>query len=382
MRGSSYIITLCFLSKFFFSGTSVVGSSITVENLLNTQEPLRMDDLDNSEFLITPASEIPLPLIFPAEISFYKMLDLASRHFQSLDTLGKLPVINKFDQVQNSRMNDVGKSPLTNRSSLINPQEKNDTVAKFINSTPSHFLPTDDELESFFRNGLEKDKNTSNSTQLKTLNSASNKTFAEFRNEAESSLISQILNRSSSRKKMQEKDLDIVQRTPSYPKTNTLPFPQADNSKELFPVLSSTLKLKARKPNFEGKLEPAQASEFYLTTKNLNDLLQDIDAGPAVAGEITSVAELWAKAEKNAYQSPEVALGIKSILLQAKVSKARTDPYGEAALRGVQPDEKYYLIGIDKDVLSNVVTIWSKEVEVQAGENVVELSSNDVIYQN
>ena len=95
MRGSSYIITLCFLSKFFFSGTSVVGSSITVENLLNTQEPLRMDDLDNSEFLITPASEIPLPLIFPAEISFYKMLDLASRHFQSLDTLGKLPVINK-----------------------------------------------------------------------------------------------------------------------------------------------------------------------------------------------------------------------------------------------------------------------------------------------
>ena len=44
-------------------------------------------------------------------------------------------------------MNDVGKSPLTNRSSLINPQEKNDI--EFIKSTPSHFLPTDDELESF-----------------------------------------------------------------------------------------------------------------------------------------------------------------------------------------------------------------------------------------
>jgi hypothetical protein len=64
------------------------------------------------------------------------------------------------------------------------------------------------------------------------------------------------------------------------------------------------------------------------------------------------------------------------------VSKARTDPYGEAALRGAQPDEKYYIIGIDKDVLSNVVTIWSKEVEVHPGENMVELSSNDVIYQN
>ena len=106
-----------------------------------------------------------------------------------------------------------------------------------------------------------------------------------------------------------------------------------------------------------------------------------MDAGPAVAGELKSVAELWAKAEKNASQAPEVALGVKSILLQAKVSKARTDPYGEASLRGVQPDEKYYLIGIDKDVFSNVVTIWSKEVEVQPGENMVELSSSDVIYQ-
>jgi hypothetical protein len=144
---------------------------------------------------------------------------------------------------------------------------------------------------------------------------------------------------------------------------------------------SSTLKFKAKKPNHEGELEPAQASEFYLTTQNLNDLLKNLESDPAIAGEIKSVAELWAQAEKNAYQAPEVALGVKSILLQAKVSKARTDPYGEAALRGVQPDEKYYLIGIDKDVLSNVVTIWSKEVEIQPGENVVELSSSDVIYQ-
>ena len=118
-----------------------------------------------------------------------------------------------------------------------------------------------------------------------------------------------------------------------------------------------------------------------MTTQNLNELLQNLEAGAAVEGELQSVAEIWAKAEKNASQAPEVALGVKSILLQAKVSKARTDPFGEAALRGVQPDEKYFLIGIDKDVQSNVVTIWSKEVAVEPGENVVELSSSDVIYQ-
>jgi len=67
--------------------------------------------------------------------------------------------------------------------------------------------------------------------------------------------------------------------------------------------------------------------------------------------------------------------------LEAKVGKARTDAFGQAALRGIQPSDKYYLIGIEKDDLSNQVTIWSKELKVNPGENMVELSSNDVIYQ-
>ena len=85
---------------------------------------------------------------------------------------------------------------------------------------------------------------------------------------------------------------------------------------------------------------------------------------------------------KNRHSNPEVALSVKSILLQAKVGKALTDPFGHAALENLPPDDKYYLIGIDKDPDTNVVTIWSKEVEVNPGENLVELSPNDVIYQD
>ena len=110
-------------------------------------------------------------------------------------------------------------------------------------------------------------------------------------------------------------------------------------------------------------------------------MLKDLTKDPAVAGEVRSVAELWAKAEKNVSQNPEVALGVKSILLSAKVGRARTDPYGQASLENLSPDDKYYVIGIDKDVDTNVVTIWSKEVEVAPGENLVELTSTDVIYQ-
>ena len=147
-------------------------------------------------------------------------------------------------------------------------------------------------------------------------------------------------------------------------------------------ILPGNLKLKASKRMSDGKVLPAQASDFYLTTQDLRALLKDTDVGHALAGEVSSVAEIWAHAEKNLSTNPEIALSVKSILLQAKVGRARTNPFGEASLKDLPPDEKYYLIGIDKDQKTNVVTIWSKEVEVNSGDNVVELSSSDVIYQD
>ena len=67
--------------------------------------------------------------------------------------------------------------------------------------------------------------------------------------------------------------------------------------------------------------------------------------------------------------------------IRDRVGRARTDPYGQASLKNLSPDDKYYVIGIDKDIETDVVTIWSKEVEVAPGENLVELSSTDIIYQ-
>ena len=147
-------------------------------------------------------------------------------------------------------------------------------------------------------------------------------------------------------------------------------------------TVPANLKLKASKRTKDGRIQPAQASEFYLTTQNLRELFKDMDVERALSGEIKSVAEIWAHAEKNLNTNPEVALGVKSILLQAKVGRARTNPFGEASLSDLPPDEKYFIIGIDKDENTNVVTIWSKEVEVNPGDNLVELSSRDVIYQD
>ena len=149
-----------------------------------------------------------------------------------------------------------------------------------------------------------------------------------------------------------------------------------------FREIPANLTLKASKRTKDGRIQPAQASEFYLTTQNLRELFKGMDVERALSGEVKSVAEIWAHAEKNLNTNPEVALGVKSILLRAKVGRARTDPFGEASLSDLPPDEKYFLIGIDKDENTNVVTIWSKQVEVNPGENEVELSSRDVIYQD
>ena len=346
------------------------------------QEPLRMDDLDSSGFLSVQATEIPFPLLYPSELSFFNLLDSASPQFQSLETLEKLPVQNKFPAPKSDPIRYLRKSQQSDLSNSNSLQDKNDPVVQFIKASPPQSLPTDAELQSFLKKGITKEPQKAKPTELTGRNILANKTFADFRNEATSSMLRQIFKGSSPNlKPVQPKD-ELLSSIPTPPIQTSFAPPTVVKPKSTArSSASSTLKFKAKKPNHEGELEPAQASEFYLTTQNLNDLLKNLESDPAIAGEIKSVAELWAQAEKNAYQAPEVALGVKSILLQAKVSKARTDPYGEAALRGVQPDEKYYLIGIDKDVLSNVVTIWSKEVEIQPGENVVELSSSDVIYQ-
>jgi hypothetical protein len=144
--------------------------------------------------------------------------------------------------------------------------------------------------------------------------------------------------------------------------------------------LGSILKLSANIDLPNGGVRPAQASEFYVTTRNVQELLSQLKLQDAVAGEVSSLIDLWGRAEKDKAAYPEIALGVKSILLEAKVRRTRTDPYGKAAVAGLSPDEKYFLIGVDKDLETDVVTIWSKEVKVNPGENEVELTAKDVIF--
>ena len=123
-----------------------------------------------------------------------------------------------------------------------------------------------------------KETKPTQSSNSASRNPISNKTFADFRNEAESSIISQIFKRASQKPKPVQTKNELASSIPAPPDQASFAPPQPQVAKLKStprPSASSTLKFKARKPNLEGKLEPAQASEFYLTTQNLNDLLQN-----------------------------------------------------------------------------------------------------------
>lgn len=365
-----------YILQFLGFAGSLFANSIEdqASKMLYFEQPLRFEQIDSSPLELFTSEKYPFPLLYPSEVSFFKLIDYADPSFQSLETLSRLPVLNKF----------AGRN---RKNRLVSPKKKSDAklakdardlalrvadpVTQFLHSAPSNSLPTDDELNLFLKSAAKDSLSSENISDIPHSEIPSAQSLSDFRNQAESALLNRIFKSETIKKEA----------LPPNSPAEIVEIPVAPNGNPFKGAFSSTVKLRAQKPNNRGQLEPAQASEFYLTTQNLQELLQNLNAGSAVAGELKSVAEIWAKAEKNATLAPEVALGVKSIMLQAKVSKARTDPFGKAALRGVQPDEKYFLIGIDKDVQSNVVTIWSKEVDVQPGENLVELSSNDVIYQ-
>lgn len=360
------------------------------------QVPHRMDDLGGDRIVELSNSKTSAPLIFPKTVSIFERMDASLPKFYSLAELASNPALQPFYRFHSNFAEEITNPVAENSKSLqVSDREKQlfDTSLLLV-PKESNPLPSDDQLKAFLEEGRQRYTPPVNPKEI-----IDNLLKDEYANHPVISL----LNESPEVKKVLKsesfnKSTDglfnsaslALNRTPRRSSTSNyqsvLPEPPSYSLATQFEEVSNedgptSLKLKAHKPSRDGTLRPAQASEIYLTTQDLKELLKDMTRDPAIAGEVRSVAELWAKAEKNVSHNPEIALGVKSILLSAKVGRARTDPYGQASLENLSPDDKYFVIGIDKDVDTNVVTIWSKEVEVVPGENLVELSSTDIIYQ-
>jgi hypothetical protein len=322
-----------------------------------------------------------VPFFFPKLVSIFDYMDHGDPNFYTLSELSKNPQLLPSLKLKKKSEPKISENKVVQSSYKIKSLEYKirELEQKLFDAQSRPFYqPNDEELNAFINKG----QNVVTAEQrieylTKIISQNSNLKFNIDRN----------LNQAPQKTDLVEPE--IKQSTPSVDLVSIpLPPPMVDNmpsSNDSFRKVmnsKSVLRFKATVPTSQGTSRPAQASDFYLTTQNLQELLGELNIDRAVAGEVRSFAEIWAKAEKDSISNPEIALGVKSILLEAKVGKTRTDPFGKAELNGVSPDDQYYLIGIDKDISTGVVTIWSKNIEVAPGENMVELTSNDVIYQD
>jgi hypothetical protein len=381
-----------------FSNATLLLGEKSVEWLNSTliQSPLRLHDLSGDRIVEISQARTSCPLLFPKPVSIFERLDGSLNQLYTLEELASNPGLvpkNKFHSTKvPARQNSI--ASISRPVNLAEREKKLFDTSLLLVPKNSYPLPSDDQLKAFLEEGRQRYTPPVNPKEI-----IDNLLKDEY---ADHPVVS-LLNESPEVKKVLKSESFQLGKNglfssakvalqSSSPASNQIAFtgslpepPSVNDFGEVTPDPANagltSLILQARKPSRDGTLKPAQASEIYLTTQDLKELLKDMTQDPAIAGEVRSVAELWAKAEKNVSSNPEIALGVKSILLSAKVGRARTDPYGQASLENLSPDDKYYLIGIDKDIETDVVTIWSKEVEVSPGENLVELSSTDIIYQ-
>ncbi len=384
-----------------------VGAFFLSENIVFSQEefgefsndsalelPLRMNDLDGPTIRDYRLRAFRPPLLFPVPFDPFELIDSGDPSFISLRLLRRNPSLaGKFPRKLPKVFGIVDPESIKNTPSVSNAvsstnMELSERVRKIEQQLlgtvgPKVVRPGDDQLAAF----LDKDE-------------------VNLHRQAEE--LSNLLEKLSARPIKVEPKVRTPPPTLSdvlVPEPPTLaPMPNLRGSafrsvNDLSPPvenalsglgfksdestetpLGSILKLSAKVNLPNGEVRPAQASEFYVTTRNVQELLSQLQLQDAVAGEVSTLIDLWGRAEKNKAAYPEIALGVKSILLEAKVRRTRTDPYGKAAVAGLSPDEKYFLIGVDKDLDTEVVTIWSKEVKVSPGENEVELTAQDVIF--
>ena len=362
--------------------------------------PVRFEDLNGAMIAELSKKKGFLPVLYPRRESFFHWLDFGDRNLLTLDQLiadpdlftKPEPLIKKnlfvSDKVQENDERDPGEDGNNQfvRSDLLPAESKTPTPVISPKGSPRSsdralqtFLNDDEKTFLFQREArslsrLVERAKEQNGVALPVPPSFQPKQERTSRFQQEAQIFSDPKLLEEYERRISASTLGRMgsgQRKPGW-----------NGASASGQVVHGNLSLKASMRTSDGKVLPAQASDFYLTTQDLRELLKDMDAEQALAGEVKSVAEIWAHAEKNLSTNPEIALGVKSILLQAKVGRTRTNADGLASLRDLPPDDKYFLIGIDKDEKTNVVTIWSKEVEVNPGDNVVELSSSDVIYQD
>ena len=368
-------------SSAYGDGSPPDSSPVPVEPPRYVESPFRLDDADVLGLPLYLRLPGKPPLFYPRALDVFSWIDLARPNWHSLQELIERPDL--ADEVFPER--PVVETPKALSSvdfSIVEPTEPNKPVSKD---------PVDQYIARLVREasiGVDEEI----LTDRMRINSPS-----------EEDLLNGIAYLESLRnrgKNTPEPLTPLVEPSPSAPaETITQPaqrppplsqpsLPSLETSRAVsppgipdpIPPSKATLRMAAKVSLPDGTQRPAFASEFFLTTRQLEDLLSEAIPYPTAANDVRQLIRLWAESTKRVdSKGNTLALKVKSVLVAAKVSKVDTDLNGEAEVAGLKPDD-YYLIGIDKDDETGIVTIWSKPIAISRGENHVEVSAQDVVW--
>jgi len=140
---------------------------------------------------------------------------------------------------------------------------------------------------------------------------------------------------------------------------------------------SANLQIQAKVQFLDNKIRPAGFTEFFLVDRDLSEILSEEGIKPPAQQGILSHAEYWARSVQRGYQFPGVAAKIRNALARSSLRRIKTNSLGVGNVDALA-DGQYYIIGAS--TLGQVGVVWSKPVNLNNGDNILNLDLKDAAW--
>jgi chromosome segregation protein len=169
---------------------------------------------------------------------------------------------------------------------------------------------------------------------------------------------------------------ELPEYTPTRPR-DILPRSSAPLSVKNDEGGSANLQIQAKVQFLDNKIRPAGFTEFFLVDRDLSEILSEEGIKPPAQQGILSHAEYWARSVQRGYQFPGVAAKIRNALARSSLRRIKTNSLGVGNVDALA-DGQYYIIGAS--TLGQVGVVWSKPVNLNNGDNILNLDLKDAAW--
>ncbi len=140
---------------------------------------------------------------------------------------------------------------------------------------------------------------------------------------------------------------------------------------------NANLQIQAKVQFLDNKVRPAGFTEFFLVDRKLSEILSAEGIKPPTQDGIQTHAEYWARSVQRGYQFPGIAAKIRNALARSSLRRIKTNSLGVGNVDDLS-DGNFYIVGAS--TLGQVGVVWSKPVNLNNGDNVINLDLNDAAW--